>query len=143
MAHAAYGVVFSPSRAFSSVTPGNSRQMSRLRVRLERERERARRSLEALLTETESYRQRVGERDPCAYRSPAAAREEAEQAARSELQARTEQTLQQVDEALERLEQDPTGFLRCERCQGSIAPERLELIPQTRLCVSCLGGAGR
>lgn len=120
----------------------HSDQISQLRVRLERERERARRGLEALLRETEGYRQRVGARDPCAYRSPAAAREEADQAARSELQARTEQTLQQIDHALERLEQDPAGFFRCERCRGSISPERLELVPQTRLCVGCVGRAG-
>jgi RNA polymerase-binding transcription factor DksA len=41
-----------------------------------------------------------------------------------------------IDVALARIEDGTFGGV-CEACGGEIAPERLEAIPQTRLCVSC------
>ncbi|GEM_PF-1580517 len=41
-----------------------------------------------------------------------------------------------IDAALARIEQG-TFAGTCEDCAGEIAPERLEAIPQTRLCVRC------
>jgi hypothetical protein len=31
---------------------------------------------------------------------------------------------------------------RCARCQGDIAPARLEVLPQTRLCLACSKAVG-
>ena len=42
--------------------------------------------------------------------------------------------LYQIDEALSRLYKDPETFGRCEVCGREIGVERLEVIPETRLC---------
>lgn len=42
--------------------------------------------------------------------------------------------LYQIDEALERLYGDPEGFGTCQVCGREIGVERLEVIPETRLC---------
>jgi RNA polymerase-binding transcription factor DksA len=41
----------------------------------------------------------------------------------------------EIRAALDRIELGTYG--RCQRCQGAIAPERLEAIPHARLCVTC------
>jgi len=43
--------------------------------------------------------------------------------------------MQQVQAALERIEQGTYG--QCVECGQSIAPERLEVLPDTPLCISC------
>ena len=43
--------------------------------------------------------------------------------------------IQAIEEALARLEEDSFG--RCERCGGQINPERLEILPETTLCIDC------
>jgi len=42
--------------------------------------------------------------------------------------------LYQIDEALSRLYKEPEGFGRCEACGRDIGMERLEVVPETRLC---------
>ncbi|HEV7589086.1 MAG TPA: TraR/DksA C4-type zinc finger protein [Longimicrobium sp.] len=42
--------------------------------------------------------------------------------------------LYQIDEALERLYREPEAFGVCEVCGRDIGVERLEVIPETRLC---------
>jgi len=44
-------------------------------------------------------------------------------------------TLQQINDALERLEKGTYGA--CEGCSTTIPTERLEFIPQTRFCIQC------
>jgi DnaK suppressor protein len=51
------------------------------------------------------------------------------------LSDRDREKLQAVEEALERIEDGSYGI--CESCEEEIAPERLEALPFTRLCVSC------
>lgn len=51
------------------------------------------------------------------------------------LSDRERRKLQQIDDALHRLETDAYGV--CEECDGEIAPGRLEAMPFTRLCVTC------
>jgi DnaK suppressor protein len=46
-----------------------------------------------------------------------------------------EQTLEQIDEALERIKQGKFG--RCEECGTVIPKARLQAVPYTRYCVSC------
>jgi DnaK suppressor protein len=47
--------------------------------------------------------------------------------------------LWEVDEALRRLYRDPERFGVCERCGQDIPFERLEVIPDARLCSPCQG----
>jgi len=42
-----------------------------------------------------------------------------------------------IDEALSRLYKQPEAFGVCERCGRDIEVERLEIIPETRLCARC------
>ncbi|HEX5724204.1 MAG TPA: TraR/DksA C4-type zinc finger protein [Longimicrobiaceae bacterium] len=42
-----------------------------------------------------------------------------------------------IDEALSRLYKEPESFGICERCGRDIEVERLEIIPETRLCARC------
>jgi DnaK suppressor protein len=48
---------------------------------------------------------------------------------------RERKKLQQVDDALQRLESGEYGI--CEECEGEIATGRLEAMPFSRLCVTC------
>jgi DnaK suppressor protein len=45
--------------------------------------------------------------------------------------------LQEIAEALERLEDDPEGVGICESCDEPIPAKRLELQPWARLCIAC------
>ncbi|MFF1560898.1 TraR/DksA family transcriptional regulator [Streptomyces sp. NPDC058279] len=51
------------------------------------------------------------------------------------LLARAREHLEELDRALERLEQGQYG--RCEGCGGTIPPERLEVRPAATTCVRC------
>ncbi|MFF5025154.1 TraR/DksA family transcriptional regulator [Streptomyces collinus] len=51
------------------------------------------------------------------------------------LMAQTREHLEELDRALERLEQGRYG--RCESCGGTIPPERLEIRPAATTCVGC------
>lgn len=48
---------------------------------------------------------------------------------------RDREKLKAIEEALERVEDGTYGI--CESCEAEIAPERLEALPFTRLCVTC------
>lgn len=109
----------------------------RLRELLERERERLLRRLARTEGEAEEFRQRVSERDPCAYLSPATAREDAEQMARLQLGGGAAAELREVEAAIQRLQEEPERFGWCDLCGGEIPLARLEVIPWTRLCAGC------
>ncbi|MEU9083363.1 TraR/DksA C4-type zinc finger protein [Streptomyces sp. NPDC048357] len=51
------------------------------------------------------------------------------------LMARTRDHLEELDQALERLEQGQYG--QCEKCGETIPPERLEIRPAATTCVRC------
>ncbi|HET8873515.1 MAG TPA: TraR/DksA C4-type zinc finger protein [Gaiellaceae bacterium] len=51
------------------------------------------------------------------------------------LEAHDERLLQAIDAALARIEAGTYGF--CVNCGASIAPERLEAMPWTTLCIEC------
>jgi DnaK suppressor protein len=53
----------------------------------------------------------------------------------SQLLAAAQQQLQETDDALARLHDNTYGS--CERCHAAISPERLEILPAARYCVSC------
>ena len=50
--------------------------------------------------------------------------------------ARALDIIADIDVALARIDDGTFGGI-CEACAGEIAPERLEAIPQTRVCVGC------
>ncbi|MCX4246446.1 TraR/DksA family transcriptional regulator [Paraliomyxa miuraensis] len=45
--------------------------------------------------------------------------------------------LQQIAEALERLDEEPDEFGLCESCDEPIPPRRMELQPWVHLCITC------
>ena len=51
------------------------------------------------------------------------------------LEERARESLGQVDRALARIEDGTYGV--CVRCGDTIAPERLEAMPEAELCISC------
>ncbi|MEW6297717.1 MAG: TraR/DksA family transcriptional regulator [Thermodesulfobacteriota bacterium] len=51
------------------------------------------------------------------------------------LSDRDREKLQAIEDALERIDAGTYGI--CEMCEEEIAPERLEALPFTRLCVTC------
>src|SRR3954447_6055378 len=53
------------------------------------------------------------------------------------LSDRDRDKLQAIEDALERINDGSYGI--CEMCEEEIAPERLEALPFTRLCVTCQG----
>jgi len=54
---------------------------------------------------------------------------------RAAMIAATQQSLEELQAALRRIEEDQYGI--CARCQGEIPRERLEVLPQARFCVPC------
>jgi RNA polymerase-binding transcription factor DksA len=56
-------------------------------------------------------------------------------AARDALLAATRQSIADATQALLRIEQGRYGL--CEACGATISPERLEVVPHARTCVSC------
>ncbi|MFG2603112.1 TraR/DksA family transcriptional regulator [Streptomyces sp. NPDC048514] len=57
------------------------------------------------------------------------------------LMAQAREHLEELDQALERLEQGCYG--QCEGCGGRIPPERLEIRPAATTCVRCAGSEPR
>ncbi|MFI5972722.1 TraR/DksA family transcriptional regulator [Streptomyces sp. NPDC051452] len=57
------------------------------------------------------------------------------------LMAQAREHLEELDRALERLEQGRYG--QCEGCGGTIPPERLEIRPAATTCVRCAGSDPR
>jgi DnaK suppressor protein len=45
--------------------------------------------------------------------------------------------MRRIDEAIQRLADDPDSFGECEDCEEPIPPRRLELMPWTTLCAAC------
>lgn len=54
---------------------------------------------------------------------------------RTALQERMEDTLQQVENALDRIDKGIYG--KCENCGKNISPERLEALPYAQMCIEC------
>jgi DnaK suppressor protein len=57
------------------------------------------------------------------------------------LLAVSREQLQETEAALARL--DDGSYGRCGSCGGSIAPERLEIVPSARFCVACQARSSR
>ncbi len=49
------------------------------------------------------------------------------------------QRMDQIEDALRRLQEDPESYGLCDSCDQPIAPRRLALMPFAKLCVDCQG----
>ncbi|HET8656267.1 MAG TPA: TraR/DksA C4-type zinc finger protein [Longimicrobiaceae bacterium] len=58
------------------------------------------------------------------------------------LAERERRYLSRIDEALERLNEDPDGFGRCQACGREIPLTRLEFVPHSRYCLECKARIG-
>jgi DnaK suppressor protein len=107
-----------------------------------KERETVRARLEAELAETREELERLekklqveveyglGEGDPIIY----------EREMNMALRRRTRRKVSSLQEALRRLEAGTYGI--CERCGKEISLQRLEALPEARLCIGCAQQAG-
>lgn len=109
----------------------------------EKEREAVRQRLEAEFLETKEELQRLeekvhvevefglGEGDPNIY----------EREINMALRRRARRKVKSLEEALQRFEEGTYGI--CERCGGEIGAQRLEIMPEARLCIHCAQQSGR
>ena len=105
-------------------------RIDQFRQRLEEERARDRARLDELSgrpADGSAHTMEQGEAG--AAHRPKATRQQQEQAS---LREETERRLQDIDRALERI--DEGTYTRCEVCDGAIAEERLDAVPMTRRC---------
>ncbi len=112
-------------------------ERAHLRERLERERAELERRLTRETVDLSSHLERVSERAPCAVLSPAAAAEDARQEVRSEQTREASRQLQEIEQGLRRLREEPDRFGLCAQCGQAISPARLDVLPFTTLCVRC------
>jgi RNA polymerase-binding transcription factor DksA len=103
-------------------------------------RARAARLADRFADETGELLQRVGARDPCAYRSPSARRDDETLIEQGRRTKEGQQILQSIDRALRRLEEEPEALGVCARCGEPIPMDRLEVIPYTAVCGACAAG---
>lgn len=116
------------------LTPGEREQV---RIWLQRDRDRAVRAAARAAQAADELRRRAGERDPCAYLG-AAARAEDDALERDVRDAKeSEQRIRRIDATLRRLDEEPEAFGACEACHAAISMERLEVVPDTRVCRVC------
>lgn len=122
-----------------NAAPLSTTEEEQVRRWLERERARAVRASDRAATDERELLRRRGERDPCAYLSPAAAQEDADLAGQRDRARASVQHMEEIEAAIRRLESDPGRFRTCSACAEPISLERLELIPYTRACGACAG----
>ena len=108
----------------------------------EKQREKVRETLEAELAETMAELERLekklqveveyglGEGDPIIY----------EREINMALRRRTTRKVRSLQDALKRFDEGTYGV--CERCGREISAQRLEALPQARLCIECAQQAG-
>jgi DnaK suppressor protein len=109
----------------------------------DKERQAVRERLEAELAETQEELARLeqkleveveyglGEGDPIIY----------EREMNMALRRRVKRKINSLEEALTRFDEGTYGI--CERCGKVISAQRLEAVPQARLCIDCAQKAGR
>jgi DnaK suppressor protein len=109
----------------------------------DKERQAVRERLEVELAETQEELGRLeqklqveveyglGEGDPIIY----------EREMNMALRRRVKRKIDSLEEALTRFEEGTYGI--CERCGKQISAQRLEAVPQARLCIDCAQKAGR
>lgn len=120
----------------------NEEQRTTLEQRLLREREDALDAIGHHDAQTQELRERAGEMS--LYRlHPADVGSEAHEQEKDFLLATVEgRRLYAIDDALSRLYKEPESFGRCAECGREIGWDRLDLVPETRLCGEHARAAG-
>ena len=112
--------------------------LDHLEERLLSERDRALKDLqEAEDEEAEGQRESAGEISRTPHHMADAASDTQEAEKDFAVVNRETKLISRIDEALELLRTDPDGFGTCRECGTTIAEERLEIVPWTRLCAGC------
>jgi DnaK suppressor protein len=111
-----------------------SEERSRVERVLLQERARALENIDHFDVRMEDLRERAGELSLYRFHPADVGSENQEQEQDFLLASVEGRRLYQIDEALERLYGDPEGFGACEVCGRPIGIERLEVIPETRIC---------
>lgn len=109
-------------------------ERSRIEHRLLREREQALDAIEHFDERLTELRDRAGELSLYRFHPADVGSESQEQEQDFLLTSVEGRRLYQIDEALSRLYKSPETFGVCEVCGRDIGVERLEVIPETRLC---------
>jgi len=102
-----------------------------------REREQVLAALDQFDRQDASFRDRTGELSLHRFHMADIGTETMEREKEFLFASRDGRRLWEVDEALRRLYRDPERFGVCERCGQDIPFERLEVIPEARLCSPC------
>ena len=109
-------------------------ERTRIEHRLLRDREQALDAIEHFDERLQDLRERAGEMSLYRFHPADIGSESNEQEQDHLLTSMEGRRLYQIDEALSRLYKSPETFGTCEVCGRDIGVERLEVIPETRLC---------
>lgn len=116
----------------------NDKQRKQIESRLLEERH-AR--LESLAELDDRFRERIEEGDGDLTKYPLHMADEGTDTMEQEKEAlmlhQEGEQLLEIDDALRRLYKEPDTFGKCDRCGSEISPDRLDLVPWAKLCVSC------
>jgi DnaK suppressor protein len=112
-------------------------QRDQLENRLLREREAVLESLEHFEQETDNLLEQSGELSLYRFHMADIGTETMEREKEFLFASRDGRRLYEIDEALRRLYREPESFGLCEHCGEAIAFERLDVIPEARLCSRC------
>lgn len=118
-------------------------ERSRIEHRLLREREQALDAIEHFDERLADLRDRAGELSLYRFHPADLGSESQEQEQDFLLTSVEGRRLYQIDEALSRLYKSPDTFGVCEVCGRDIGVERLEVVPETRLCAEHARAADR
>jgi DnaK suppressor protein len=112
-------------------------QKRQLEAQLLREREQAVGELERFNRDMENLREQAGELTLYRFHMADIGTETMEKEKEFLFASREGRRLYEIDEALRRFYRDEDAFGTCERCGKRIRFERLEVIPEARLCSEC------
>jgi DnaK suppressor protein len=102
-----------------------------------REREQAVALLDSFESQKQSLEERAGELSLYRFHMADIGTETMEREKEFLFASRDGRRLYEIDEALRRLYREPESFGLCEHCGEAIAFERLDVIPEARLCSRC------
>lgn len=111
-------------------------QREQIEKRLLREREQVLESIETFDAQEQDLEDRAGELSLYRFHMADIGTEAMEKEKEFLFASRDGRRLYEIDEALRRLYKDPETFGTCERCGRTIEFERLEVVPEARLCIA-------
>lgn len=116
----------------------NDTQRKQIETRLLEERTER---LEALAEIDERFKEGIGSSDGDLTKYPLHMADEGTDTMEQEKEAllahKEGEQLLEIHESLRRLYKEPDRFGTCDRCEGAITYERLDMVPWAKLCISC------